>query len=95
MICINTVIAVQEDFVHPELTSAGKKKFTMDVFIPDLKLAFEYHGAIHYQDIYIKYLFLIYFFDVPNIAPFSVLLLRGCNMIKTGKTNVNKQELRS
>lgn len=53
MICINTVIAVQEDFVHPELTSAGKKKFTIDVFVPDVKLAFEYHGAIHYQDIYI------------------------------------------
>ena len=45
------VLAIHEEYVHPELTSAGNKKFSFDVYIPDLRLALEYHGALHYSGI--------------------------------------------
>eukprot|EP00026_Physarum_polycephalum_P004891 Phypoly_transcript_04915.p1 GENE.Phypoly_transcript_04915~~Phypoly_transcript_04915.p1 ORF type:complete len:380 (+),score=56.44 Phypoly_transcript_04915:692-1831(+) len=42
---------IHEEYVHPELTSVARKKFAFDVYIPSLKLAFEYHGALHYSDV--------------------------------------------
>ena len=42
---------VVEDFVHPLLSRSSGCAIQFDVFIPALRLAFEYQGEHHYQEI--------------------------------------------
>lgn len=44
---------VEENFCHPELQFESNIKITFDVYVTDLKLAFEYQGEHHYGDIYL------------------------------------------
>jgi len=38
-----------EEYTHPTLTFATSSKISIDVFVPDLSIGFEYQGAQHYH----------------------------------------------
>eukprot|EP01114_Cavostelium_apophysatum_P021826 TRINITY_DN7718_c0_g1_i1.p1 TRINITY_DN7718_c0_g1~~TRINITY_DN7718_c0_g1_i1.p1 ORF type:complete len:570 (+),score=80.59 TRINITY_DN7718_c0_g1_i1:26-1735(+) len=39
------------DYIHPELNHSSNRPMELDVFIPSLKLAFEYQGQQHFEDL--------------------------------------------
>uniref|UniRef100_A0A6B2L4U2 Uncharacterized protein n=1 Tax=Arcella intermedia TaxID=1963864 RepID=A0A6B2L4U2_9EUKA len=41
---------IYEEYSHPTLKFPSKRPITLDVYIPQLNLAFEYQGIQHYQD---------------------------------------------
>jgi hypothetical protein len=43
---------VHEDFLHPDLHFESGLSIQLDIFLPDLLLAFEYQGEQHFMDIH-------------------------------------------
>ena len=46
-------LGVKEDYRQGEITFDSGHRMEMDVFVPDLKLAFEYQGQQHFNDLYL------------------------------------------
>ena len=48
-----TLIAeVEEEYTHPKIVNSAGANMEFDVYIDDLKLAFEYQGVQHYKPQY-------------------------------------------
>ncbi len=43
---------ISENYLHEELRFKSGHKMELDLFIPNLNLAFEYQGEQHYYDVY-------------------------------------------
>jgi hypothetical protein len=50
--CCHIFSDIREDFVHPKLQSKFGRPVLLDIYLPNLNLAFEYQGEQHYADVF-------------------------------------------
>lgn len=66
---VDPCIEVLEDYEHPAIRFANTQSpMQLDVFIPSLRVAFEYHGKHHFEDTMIFGLSRQYSGSVFNVS---------------------------
>lgn len=65
---------IVEEFTHEQLTRIKGKAIEFDVFIPQLSVAFEYHGEHHY-------------YDIPKFGPVEMYQTRDLEKLEIAKQN--------